>query len=110
MFDWLCANRLSLNAKKTEIILFRPNNNNINQFKLKINQSTIKESIKIKYLGVLLNNKLSWKFHIAELSKKLSRAIGMLYQMRNLCNIETMKSIYFSLFHSISFMAFPYGV
>ena len=100
LFDWLCANRLSLNAKKTEIILFRPNNNIINQFKLRINQSTIKESIKIKYLGVLLDNKLSWKFHIAELSKKLSRAIGMLYQMRNLCNIETMKSIYFSLFHS----------
>ena len=54
----------------------------------------------MKYLGVLLDNKLSWKFHIAKLSKKLSRAMGMLYQMRNLFNIETMKSIYFSLFDS----------
>ena len=45
LLDWLCANRLSLNAKKTEIILFRLNNNIITQFKLRINQSTIKESI-----------------------------------------------------------------
>ena len=69
LFDWLCANRLSLNTKKTEFILFRPNNNYECRIKLKINQSTIRESPKINYLGVLLDNKLSWKFHIAELCK-----------------------------------------
>ena len=61
LFDWLCANRLSLNAKKTEFILFRPKNDYDNRIKLKINQFTIRESPKINYLGVLLDNKLSWK-------------------------------------------------
>ena len=64
LFDWLCANRLSLNTKKTEFILFRPNNK-YEHIKLKINQCTIRESPKINYLGVLLDNKLSWKLHIA---------------------------------------------
>ena len=37
---------------------------------------------------------------MAELCKKLSRAIGMLYKMKNFCNSNTLKSIYYSLFHS----------
>lgn len=100
LFEWLCANRLSLNAGKTEFIVFRPNKHLDNRIKLRINQKTIRESTKIKYLGVLLDNKLSWKFHIAELCKKLSCAIGMLHKMKNLCSTETLRSIYFSLFHS----------
>ena len=65
LFEWLCANRLSLNVSKTEFIVFRPNRKTINQtFTLKLNQKTIRESTKIKYLGVLLDNKLSWSLYI----------------------------------------------
>ena len=101
LFEWLCANRLSLNVSKTEFIVFRPNRKTINQtFTLKLNQKTIRESTKIKYLGVLLDNKLSWSLHITELCKKISRAIGMLFKMKSLCPTATLKSIYYSLFHS----------
>ena len=100
LFDWLCANRLSLNAGKTEFIIFRPTKRVDQRIKLKINQITIKESNKIKYLGVLLDRNLSWNFHISELCKKLSRAVGMLYKMKNLCSTTTLRSLYFSLFHS----------
>ena len=79
LFDWLCANRLSLNTKKTEFILFRPNGKH-ELIKLRLNQTTIRESPKISYLGILLDNKLSWKFHISELCKKLGRSIGLLYK------------------------------
>ena len=105
LFEWLCANRLSLNVDKTEFIVFKPRKYSINKklnkkFTLKINQKTIHESNKIKYLGVLLDNKLSWNIHINELCKKLSRAVGMLFKMKNLCSTTTLKSIYYSLFHS----------
>ena len=66
LFDWLCANRLSLNTKKTEFILFRPNGKH-ELIKLRLNQTTIRESPKISYLGIVLDNKLYWKFHISEL-------------------------------------------
>ena len=100
LFDWLCANRLSLNVGKTEFIIFRPTKKIDQRIKLKINQKTIKESNKIKYLGVLLDRNLSWNFHISELCKKLSSAVGMLYKMKNLCSTPTLRSLYFSLFHS----------
>ena len=100
LFEWLCANRLSLNAGKTEFIIFRRNKLINEKFTLRINQTTIRESTKIKYLGVYLDKNLSWEFHINELCKKLSSAVGMLYKMKNLCSTSTLKSIYHSLFHS----------
>ena len=72
LFEWLCANRLSLNVDKTEFILFRPKMTQTESITLKLNGHKIHESNKIQYLGILLDLKLSWKVHIAELCKKLS--------------------------------------
>ena len=67
---------------------------------LKLHHTKLFESTKIKYLGLILDNKLNWKFHIAELSKKLSRGIGLLYKIRNMCPISVLQSLYHSLFNS----------
>ena len=102
IFIWLCANRLSLNVDKTEFILFRPPRKNTNErFSLKLNRKTLFESTKIKYLGMILDKTLSWKHHIFELRKKLSRATGILYKMKKTnCPKNILVSLYYSLFHS----------
>ena len=66
LFEWLCANRLSLNIDKTEFIIFRPftKTNKHDKIILKLNGQSIHESNKIKYLGILLDPNLSWKIHI----------------------------------------------
>ena len=101
LFDWLCANRLSLNVAKTEFIIFRPPRKKLHKrVYLKLNGVKIFESTKIKYLGVILDNKLSWKHHISELSKKLNRAVGMTYKIRDNSTPEVLRSLYYSLFNS----------
>ncbi len=71
LFQWLCANRLSLNVSKTEFIVFKPPKTNLHaRFMLKLNGSTILESSKIKYLGIILDARLTWKHHIYELGEK----------------------------------------
>ena len=102
IYVWLCANRLSLNVDKTEFIVFRPPHSKIeNRFTLKLNRTTLFESPKIKYLGLILDKTLSWKHHIFELRKKLSRAVGILYKMRSLNTPKNvLLSLYYSLFHS----------
>ena len=57
---------------------------------LKLLYSKLIECSKIKYFGIILDNMLDWKSHITELSKKLSRAVDLLYP----------RSLYFSLFNS----------
>ena len=76
LYEWLCANRLSLNVGKTEFMIFRPPRKKLhNRIVLTLNRTKIYESNKIKYLGLLLDNKFSWKDHINELSKKLNKTI-----------------------------------
>ena len=105
MSDWLCANRLSLNTGKIEFIVFRPQRYKITEkVTLQMHHSELFESSKIKYLGLILDNKLDWKGHITELSKKLSRAIGLLYKIRNLC------PLYYSILIHICYMDLLSGV
>ena len=101
LYDWLCANRLSLNTGKTEFIVFRPSRyKNGERVTLKLHHSKLFESSKIKYLGLVLDNKLNWKPHITELSKKLSRGIGLLYKIRSYCPTPVLRSLYYSIFNS----------
>ena len=102
LYEWLCANRLSLDASKTEFIVFQPlcHKANHERLILKLHHSKLFEASKIKYLGLILDNKLSWKWHIAELSKKLSSDLGMLYKIRNFCPLPVLRSLYFSIFNS----------
>ena len=101
LYDWLCANRLSLNAGKTEFIVFRPSRKQLDlRITLKLHHTKLYESTKIKYLGLILDNKLNWKAHIAELSKKLSRAVGMLYKIKTFVTTSVLRSLYYSLFNS----------
>ena len=102
LFDWLCANRLSLNVGKTEFVIFRPaRSKRSDRVTLKLNNTTLFESSKIKYLGLILDPNLRFNHHIFELEKKLNRGVGLLYKLRRLkCNTQILKTIYFSLFQS----------
>ena len=102
IYIWLCANRLSINSAKTEFILFKPPKCKIeDRFTLKLNNITIFESTKLRYLGVILDNKLSWKYHIHELAKKLSRATGVINRLKdNSVPTKALLSVYFAIFQS----------
>ena len=59
LFCWLCANRLSLNVSKTEFIIFRPPKMALeDRIVLTLNNTKIFESRKIKYLGLIIDDRL----------------------------------------------------
>ena len=52
LFQWLCANRLSLNVAKTEFLIFKPPRRPLpERIVLSLNNKKIFESYKLKYLG-----------------------------------------------------------
>ena len=109
---WLNANRISLNVSKTEFVVFRSPRKEIeHELKIKLNGKRLYPSPYIKYLGVLLDEHLSWQPHIKELTKKLNRSNSMLSKIRHLVNKKTIRTLYFSLFSShMSYIVVRFGV
>jgi hypothetical protein len=53
----------------------------------------------IKYLGVFFYSQLNFKYHLNQLSKKLSYALYSLRSVKNLLPAHSLKTLYYSLFH-----------
>ena len=54
----------------------------------------------VKYLGVLLDEHLTWSPQISHVQMKLNRAIGILSKLRYQANIHVLKTVYHSLFET----------
>ena len=54
----------------------------------------------VKYLGMYIDKYHSWNFHIQKLSKKLSRANGILSKLRHNAHINTCLHVYYAIFYS----------
>ena len=93
--DWMRWNRLSLNCKKTSFMLFVNQKPNSNPFSVKIGTSSIQHSDRAKYLGVWLDEQLSWSPHISHLECKLSKCAAVLFKIRHYVNEEALKSLYY---------------
>ena len=72
---WLCTNKLSLNIKKTHFIIFKFNRKKL---KKKVNAQPIEQLKYTKFLALLFDEELSWKYHIDEVTNKTSKMSGVL--------------------------------
>ena len=78
---WFYTNKLSINVKKSNFIIFRPTQNrqtldlafNINNYSI----DRVKEGT---FLGVILDEHLTWKSHLHNVAQKASKAIGIIYK------------------------------
>ena len=68
--------------------------------KVKLNGHVIEEVTSTKFLGVIIDSKLSWIPHIEMLYKKLKSATGILNQITKNIPVENFKSLYHALFES----------
>ena len=99
--EWLRANKISLNTKKTEIIIFRSKKKEITKhLNFRASGQKIEPSKIVTYLGVVLDQSLAWNDHFNILLPKLSRATGMLAKIRHYVPYETLCSIYYAIFNS----------
>ena len=100
--NWLRANKISLNASKTELLIFRSNRKVINyDIKIKIDGKKIVPSKFVKYLGLYIDCHLNWSFQCDVLATKLSRSAGMLSKIRHYVPKDTLRTIYYAIFSSI---------
>ena len=100
---WLDANKLALNLDKTNFVLFHsPQVSTTKPIRLKFVKNRIHQEKYVQLLGLLLDEHLTWKYQITELSRKLARVSGVFFKIRYFLPIDILKSLYYAIFFSIS--------
>ena len=106
LVDWLNFNKLSLNIGKTKCMLFSPQNI-VAKPPIRINNCSIEYVKHFRYLGIIMDERLSFKQHIAFVKTKLAYLQGFIYSLKPYLTSETLKIVYYSyiyphlLLHSI---------
>ena len=105
---YMKSNLLHINTKKSCFMYFSPMkrenetsvNSELENLSLSIDGSIISRVRTAKFLGVLIDDKLSWKPHIEALNKRLRSACGRIYRIKTFLPQKLHKQIYHTLFES----------
>ena len=81
---WFRANKLTTNAKKASNFLLShcTNSSRTMNFKIMMGNVELKRVSSVKYLGVMLDENVTWENQIEHLSTKLSRSAGIFFQVK----------------------------
>ena len=100
--DWFFANKLSLNVTKSSYILFgnkKLYKSHLN-LTVKLNDVVLERVQNTKFLGVFIDEHLTWKCHISYVSGKVSRSIGIINKLKNKLPQTTLLCLYDTLVQS----------
>jgi len=106
---WLYANRLSLNIGKTCYMIMSDRDMD-NLPVISIANKTISKVNYCKFLGIYMDDRLNFKYHVRELCKSLSRSVGMMNRISGLAPPSVKLNIYYSLiFSRVSYGIIAWG-
>lgn len=98
VLDWFNSNKLGLNIDKTHFIFFSTVHSCPDI--LVVGNTVISRVQSVKFLGLLIDERLSWSVHINFLCTKLSKSLGILRFASRCLPRNVLMSMYFALFHS----------
>ncbi len=96
LYVWLQSNKLSLNTQKTFYMIFHRARLKETHFEIMINNVVLTRSKSIKYLGLLIDDKLKWIDHITHVKNKVSRGIGIINKARPFLNKKSLADLYYA--------------
>jgi len=82
-------------------MLFTTKNNSFSNFDITYKDKKLTTADSIKFLGLTLDNSLSWKKHIEAIVPKLSAAAFAMRAVQPFLSLDSLKLIYYSYFHSM---------
>ena len=97
-FEWVTMFDLNINYTKTKRMNFsRRETPNI---PISINNNTIEIVHEYKYLGLTIDQKLTFKKHILNITKKVNQVNGKIFYLKRFLPTYILKKIYYSLIYS----------
>ena len=98
--DWFRSNKLALNVSKSKYSIFSPSKMTHSNISINICNSVLEREHSTKFLGLNIDEQLTWKSHINKLKAKLSSSIYIINRIKNHLPHKALKDIYYTLIHS----------
>ena len=97
---WLKANKLSINVKKTKLMIFRSRQKTVPLRRQIIIENNVLEQVdNTKFLGVYIDQHLTWKTHINFIAAKISNSVGILYKAKHHLPSKSLLTLYYALIY-----------
>ena len=86
IIDWLNLNMLTINVSKTNYMIVTAQGKRIDdqECAITVNGTIAKRVSQTTFLGIVLDDKLTWKNHINHIYAKISKVIGILYKTKQM--------------------------
>ena len=100
VFKWFKANKLSVNASKTNYMLLGTNHklSRLDESaSIILDNTTLKRVNNTKFLGVTIDENLNWTNHIETISKNISRGVGIINKLKHFVPEGVLYSLYCTL-------------
>ena len=95
--EWLADIGLLLNASKTQVMLLKPRGRDLTPCVVKCKGIVLSVTNVSKYLGIWIDDELTWKSHIEHFSRKCAQATGRLWRHGRCLTIRARKTWYISM-------------
>ena len=96
--EWFDSNLLSLNFDKTYYMQFLTKNKISNNINIEYDNTLIAQANVVKFLGITVDNTLSWKQHIDTIIPKLNKDCFIIRRMKLYLSNYTLKMVYYAFF------------
>ena len=95
---WLNINKLTLNTSKTKyMVITSKRKPPVDDFQIMFDNVRLEKCSSYKYLGVFLDDKLSWKPRVEYIFNKMSKMCGIFSKLRYATNLHLLKNVYYAL-------------
>ena len=98
--DYFDSNGLTISIDKTSYLHFKPTGQLDKKIKLFIGSKQLREVSELTFLGVILDNRLSFRSHFEKVYNKTSKGLRGLIMVKKFLSYKAKVSIYYSLIHS----------
>jgi hypothetical protein len=106
IIKWLTKNNLKINLSKTKLMTFQQRTNYVPNLTIAYKGLKIENTDITKFLGLNVDDKLTWKYQIDSISKKLNQFSYALYNLRKKVNPAAVLTAY----HAFVTSTLRYGI
>ena len=99
--EWLSANKLSINVAKSHFMIFHRSKIKVTHPEIILCNAPLIQVHYTKFLGVIIDDELNWRRHIAYIKNKIAKGMGIILKARKFLSKKILIQLYYSF-------VFPY--